>query len=92
MIAEVDDDGSGQIEFPEFVKVIENQKRAAMEASSEEDTIMAFVAVGGYVGADGEPAGEVSADKIRKVVEQFKLTIDIDVSGGKWLPPEIAFF
>ena len=58
--------------------MIENQKRAAMEASSEEDTIMAFVAVGGYVDADGKPAGEVSAEKIRKVVEQFKLTIDIE--------------
>jgi hypothetical protein len=43
----VDDDNSGEIEFAEFLKVIELQKASAEKANDETDTIEAFVALGG---------------------------------------------
>mmetsp|Transcript_18569 Transcript_18569/g.46793 ORF Transcript_18569/g.46793 Transcript_18569/m.46793 type:complete len:95 (-) Transcript_18569:209-493(-) len=43
MMAEVDDDGSGSIEFAEFLKVIESQKSKAAAADDESDTVDAWV-------------------------------------------------
>ena len=47
MIAEVDDDGSNEIEFSEFLKVIENQKKRDARADDDSDTVLAYVALGG---------------------------------------------
>mmetsp|Transcript_15900 Transcript_15900/g.67034 ORF Transcript_15900/g.67034 Transcript_15900/m.67034 type:complete len:148 (+) Transcript_15900:3319-3762(+) len=74
MISQVDDDNSGEIEFAEFMKVIENQKASAAKASDETDTIEAFVALGG----NADKTGEISTEKLRAVVKDFGLTIDID--------------
>ncbi|KAG8458016.1 hypothetical protein KFE25_007223 [Diacronema lutheri] len=74
MIAEVDADGSGEIDFPEFLKVMIAQKEKQAAASDESDTIDAFVALGGAP----DKSGDISADKLRKVVREFGLTIDID--------------
>ena len=65
MISQVDDDNSGEIEFAEFVKVIENQKASATKASDETDTIEAFVALGG----NADKTGEISTEKLRAVVK-----------------------
>lgn len=46
MIAEVDDDGSNEIEFSEFLKVIENQKKRDARADDDSDTVLAYVALG----------------------------------------------
>ena len=43
MISQVDDDNSGEIEFAEFLKVIENQKDSAAKANDETDTIEALL-------------------------------------------------
>jgi hypothetical protein len=59
MISQVDDDNSGEIEFAEFMKVIENQKASAAKASDETDTIEAFVALGG----NADKTGEISTEK-----------------------------
>mmetsp|Transcript_9428 Transcript_9428/g.42924 ORF Transcript_9428/g.42924 Transcript_9428/m.42924 type:complete len:148 (-) Transcript_9428:895-1338(-) len=74
MISQVDDDNSGEIEFAEFLKVIENQKDSAAKANDETDTIEAFVALGG----NGDKTGEISTDKLRAVTKDFGLTIDIE--------------
>jgi len=65
MISQVDDDNSGEIEFAEFLKVIENQKDSAAKANDETDTIEAFVALGG----NGDKTGEISTDKLRAVTK-----------------------
>mmetsp|Transcript_1420 Transcript_1420/g.4023 ORF Transcript_1420/g.4023 Transcript_1420/m.4023 type:complete len:151 (+) Transcript_1420:85-537(+) len=74
MIAEVDADGSGEIDFPEFLKVMVAQKEKHAAASDESDIIDAFIALGG----GHDKSGEISTDKLRKVVRDFGLTIDID--------------
>mmetsp|Transcript_2649 Transcript_2649/g.9347 ORF Transcript_2649/g.9347 Transcript_2649/m.9347 type:complete len:148 (-) Transcript_2649:1338-1781(-) len=74
MMNSVDEDKSGEIEFTEFLKVIENQKEAAAAAASDADTVEAFVALGGNI----DRTGTISADKLRNVCKEFGLTIDID--------------
>ena len=46
---QVDEDGSGEIEFSEFIRVIEKQKADAMSSQYDSDTLEAFVALGGNV-------------------------------------------
>lgn len=74
MISQVDDDNSGEIEFAEFMKVIEIQQASNAKVSDETDTIEAFVALGG----NADKTGEISTEKLRAVVKDFGLTIDID--------------
>jgi hypothetical protein len=45
----VDEDNSGEIEFSEFCRVIEKHKEASASNSDEQDTLDAFVALGGNV-------------------------------------------
>merc|ERR1719199_1397292 len=47
MIAEVDSDGSGEIDFSEFLKVIQSQKSKLANQDDESDTVDAFIALGG---------------------------------------------
>lgn len=54
MIAEVDADMSGSIDFSEFLRAIESQKRYAGENSGEGETLDAFVACGGKQDKTGE--------------------------------------
>lgn len=65
MISQVDDDNSGEIEFAEFMKVIEIQKASAAKVSDETDTIEAFVALGG----NADKTGEISTEQLRAVVK-----------------------
>ncbi len=65
MISQVDDDNSGEIEFAEFLKVIENQKTTAAKANDETDTIDAFIALGGQP----NKTGEISTDKLKEVIK-----------------------
>ena len=74
MIAQVDDDGSNEIDFGEFCKVIQIQKAASAGQSDETDTVDAFIALGG----NADKSGQVSADKLRGIIKEFGLTIDID--------------
>ena len=74
MIAEVDSDGSGEIDFPEFLKVIMAQKAKVAGQDDESDTVDAFIALGG----NADKTGEVSTDKLRAICKDFGLTIDIE--------------
>merc|ERR1711865_963039 len=74
MLSSVDEDGSGSIDFGEFLMVIKEQKAATAAAGDEGDTILAFVALGGRE----DKGGVISADKLRTTCKEFGLTIDID--------------
>jgi len=74
MIAEVDSDGSGEIDFAEFLKVIGSQKTKQAGRDDESDTVDAFIALGG----NADKTGEISTEKLRQIVKDFGLTIDIE--------------
>jgi Ca2+-binding EF-hand superfamily protein len=75
MISEVDENMSGNIDFAEFLKVIENQKERAENFDDESDMIDAFVACGG----DSDKGGHVTRDTLIKIIKyDFGLTIDIE--------------
>lgn len=63
----------GEINFENFVKILE-KSGAEGESSEEAETLEAFIALGG--GAD--KSGFVDADRIKKVIQDFGLTIQID--------------
>lgn len=73
MIAAVDDDGSNEIDFKEFCAVILLQKQKESH-DGESDTLDAFIALGG----NQDKTGQVSTDKLRNIVKDFGLTIDIN--------------
>jgi len=73
MIAAVDEDGSAEIDFKEFCAVIKMQKDKESN-DGESDTLDAFIALGG----NADKTGQVSTDKLRHVVKEFGLTIDIN--------------
>ena len=75
MISEVDDNMSGSIDFGEFLKVVESQKRRADNFDDENDMIDAFVACGGMA----DKSGHVKRDTLVKIIKQdFGLTINIE--------------
>lgn len=82
MMSSIDDDGSGEIEFPEFLKIVENQKwlsgskvASAGIPEDETDTIEAFVALGG----NADKTGTISSQKLSTIIKtDFELEIDID--------------
>merc|ERR1712072_1554201 len=74
MIAEVDEDTSGEIDFGEFMKVIMGQKEKMANQDDESDTLDAFIALGGQA----DKSGEIMTEKLRKIIKDFGLTIDID--------------
>ena len=73
MIGQVDDDNSGEIEFSEFLRVIENQHENDTAKNDELGTIQAFIALGG----NEDKTGTISTEKITAVCTEFDLTIDI---------------
>ncbi|KAF1778698.1 EF-Hand 1, calcium-binding site [Phytophthora cactorum] len=75
MIAEVDNDHSGEIEFAEFLQVIEAQKLRAAQFDDESDFIDAFVACGGNPDKTGHVERKMLVQLIKK---DFGLPIDID--------------
>ncbi|KAF4323316.1 hypothetical protein G195_003637 [Phytophthora kernoviae 00238/432] len=75
MIAEVDNDHSGEIEFAEFLQVIEAQKLRAAQFDDESDFIDAFVACGGSPDKTGHVERRMLVQLIKK---DFGLPIDID--------------
>mmetsp|Transcript_1472 Transcript_1472/g.2108 ORF Transcript_1472/g.2108 Transcript_1472/m.2108 type:complete len:156 (+) Transcript_1472:237-704(+) len=74
MISQVDDDGSGEIEFSEFLKLILSQKLQRAELASEVDLVDAFMALGG----NSDKSGCIKTDKLRRIIEDFGLLIDIE--------------
>ena len=74
MIAEASPDNTGQISKDQFKKVIAEQKKF-QGASNEEDTLDAFVALGGEENRDGY----IDARRLIQIIKhEFQMTIDIE--------------
>jgi Ca2+-binding EF-hand superfamily protein len=74
MIAEADAENTGRITYAQFVAVIAEQKKN-QSSSNEEDTLDAFVALGGEANGDGY----IDAEKLIRIIkEEFEMTIDIE--------------
>ena len=74
MIAEADAENTGRITYTQFKRVIAEQKKN-QSLTNEEDTLDAFVAMG------GQPNGEgyIDADKLIRIIKnEFEMTIDIE--------------
>ena len=74
MIAEADAESTGEISYTQFRHVISEQKKN-QSASNEEDTLDAFVAMGGQEDGDGS----IDAQRLIRIIkEEFEMTIDIE--------------
>ncbi len=74
MIAEADAENTGEISYAQFKHVIAEQKKN-QSATNEEDTLDAFVAMGGETDGDGS----IDAAKLIRIIkEEFEMTIDIE--------------
>ena len=74
MIAEADAENTGKITYAQFKRVIAEQKKN-QSLNNEEDTLDAFVAMGGK--SNGE--GYIDAERLIKIIkEEFEMTIDIE--------------
>mmetsp|Transcript_7418 Transcript_7418/g.12802 ORF Transcript_7418/g.12802 Transcript_7418/m.12802 type:complete len:149 (+) Transcript_7418:266-712(+) len=81
MIQQVDEDGSNEIHFAEFLKIIEAHKAMTQGGQDPEDvdTLEAFVALGG--GKD--KSGGVPMAKVCALAADFELQIGTDDIGCK---------
>lgn len=74
MISEVDEHNTGLIKFSDFLTIYHKHKYANIE-DDDQDTVDAFVAMGG----NADKTGKVDADMLIKVIKtEFELTIDIE--------------
>mmetsp|Transcript_121828 Transcript_121828/g.191233 ORF Transcript_121828/g.191233 Transcript_121828/m.191233 type:complete len:149 (-) Transcript_121828:51-497(-) len=74
-MADVDEDGTGEIEFTEFLRAFEKQRGGQQEVEDELDTLDAFVALGGNV----DKSGFIDTQRLIHVVkEEFGMTIKIE--------------
>mmetsp|Transcript_48854 Transcript_48854/g.146021 ORF Transcript_48854/g.146021 Transcript_48854/m.146021 type:complete len:149 (-) Transcript_48854:207-653(-) len=74
-MAEVDEDGTGEIEFAEFLRAFEKQRGGTQELEDELDTIDAFVALGG----NPDKTGFIDTARLVSVVkDEFGMTIKIE--------------
>ncbi|CAE7469327.1 unnamed protein product [Symbiodinium sp. CCMP2456] len=64
-MADVDEDGTGEIEFAEFLRAFEKQRGGAQELEDELDTIDAFVALGG----EPDKTGYIDTQRLIQVVK-----------------------
>eukprot|EP00241_Pyramimonas_parkeae_P008158 CAMPEP_0114256534 /NCGR_PEP_ID=MMETSP0058-20121206/18212_1 /TAXON_ID=36894 /ORGANISM="Pyramimonas parkeae, CCMP726" /LENGTH=150 /DNA_ID=CAMNT_0001371123 /DNA_START=529 /DNA_END=981 /DNA_ORIENTATION=+ len=74
MLTSVDDNGSGGIEFAEFLRLVVSNKQQSAERASEADTVDAFIALGGK----DDKSGIVKTEKLKKVIKDFGLLVDVD--------------
>ena len=75
LIAEVDSNKSGTIDFEEFVQLIENQKAKSEKFDTGNEMVEAFVACGGQ----RDKTGFVKREDLTKIVrDDFGLEYDMD--------------
>eukprot|EP00951_Prasinocladus_malaysianus_P041066 scaffold479819_cov35-Prasinocladus_malaysianus.AAC.1 len=72
MIRAVDEDESGEIEYEEFVLVVQTAKEKIMN-EDDGDMAAAFVAMGG----NDDLSGQVSVEKLLHTIREFDLEIDL---------------
>lgn len=75
LMEELDAEGTGRLEFAEFLRALQIQKRKERNKEAENDLVHAFVAMGG----NADRTGFINAESLRKVIkDDFGLTIKID--------------
>mmetsp|Transcript_14653 Transcript_14653/g.16835 ORF Transcript_14653/g.16835 Transcript_14653/m.16835 type:complete len:156 (-) Transcript_14653:240-707(-) len=74
MIDEIDESNTGEIQFKDFLKIIAYHKDL-QKSNDEDDTLMAFLAMGGGPGKEGKVDAKVL---IQVIKEEFNMTIDIE--------------
>eukprot|EP00792_Barthelona_sp_PAP020_P012299 TRINITY_DN690_c0_g1_i1.p2 TRINITY_DN690_c0_g1~~TRINITY_DN690_c0_g1_i1.p2 ORF type:complete len:166 (+),score=61.21 TRINITY_DN690_c0_g1_i1:30-500(+) len=73
LIEHIDDNGTGEIVFNQFLQIISNQKMLA-RPDDDDDTLEAFVAVGG----NPDKSGTVLIETINKTIAAYGLAININ--------------
>jgi len=86
MISQVDEDGSNEIDFGEFMHAIMMNKTMTAHAVNEEEVLDAWTAVGG----NGDTSGGVSISKLQGILTDFDLRVDVaEIVGSS--KPEIDY-
>ena len=73
MIFMIDTDESGEVELWEFMSMVAYAKSKTNTADNDDDTLAAFVAIGGNT--DG--TGQISVDKLVNTLAEFELAVDL---------------
>lgn len=74
MISQVDEDGSKEIDFQEFVHAIQINKAMSEKNSDESETLDAFISLGG----NPDKSGSVLAKTLLDVIKEFELTLNVE--------------
>lgn len=74
VITFIDADGSGEIEFKEFLRAAQIHKAMGDTDHSEGETLDAFISMGG----NPDKTGCVSVAKLKEVCREFELRLDIE--------------
>jgi len=74
MISQVDQDGSKEIEYPEFLHAIRINKSMSEKLSTEQDTIDAWTALGGFQ----DRTGKVSVERLLAILNEFDLRVNVE--------------
>jgi len=75
LMAAIDEDNSGTINFVEFMTMVKYQKQLALDRDDDADMLMAFVALGGKK----DQSGHVERAKLVSTIKlDFGLPIDIE--------------
>lgn len=72
MIQQVDDSAKGEINFADYLKVIEQYKAKAKSPDEDTETLEAWLALGG---AD-DMSGGIELAKVKTLAEEFELSMD----------------
>ncbi len=73
-MAEVDEDGSGEISFGEFLKAFEKQRGNLMSTADEIDMVNAFVMLGGKA----DRSGDIAVTTFEQFAKQMGLSAKIN--------------
>ncbi|KAK9825064.1 hypothetical protein WJX74_005608 [Apatococcus lobatus] len=63
-----------QADFHDFLKIYQKFRTDTAKTTSDRDTKEAFVALGG----NADASGTISADRLRKTLKGFELTLDLE--------------
>lgn len=75
IMADIDTSKNGKVEFAEFLKALQLNKKIEKKPNSEQDLIDAYVAMGGKA----DKSGLINAEQLSKVIkDDFGLTIRIE--------------
>jgi hypothetical protein len=72
IIAEIDNDENGVIDFEDFIQLVGERKVVFKYNKDDSNTIDAFVALGG----NEDKTGHVHADRLRRFIDAFGLPIN----------------